>query len=114
VWLQLLLSSVCPQFQPAAADLPAVVAAVVKHGFKNNSLYVHRDVTVAAPCYGPEEDLTVAGCARPPIVNPANGAMVQTCTSWYLNRSDVMVKCPIQDKCCSDECLELDDQDNYW
>lgn len=46
---------------------------VVEHGFKNASLAVHRDITVARPCSNPSLQ---PGCIVPPTINAVNGARV--------------------------------------
>jgi hypothetical protein len=87
--------------------------AVLQHGFKNSSLMVHNDITVATMCVGYNGVPKVpAGtyCEAPPLVNPATGTRMMDCATWYTNRTSVMVNCPTQPNCCrDDDCFDWND-----
>lgn len=92
--------------------LNPVLPAVVQYGFKNTSLRVHNDITVATWCKGYDGSVKVpAGtyCEAPPLINPSTGTRMQDCSTWYTNRTSVMVNCPIQPNCCRDaDCFNID------
>lgn len=71
---------------------------------------VHRHITVATQCGtrsgdGRVQHPVTEQCVSPPLINPANGANVMDCSSWYTNTSAEMVSCANVQKaylCCLD------------
>jgi hypothetical protein len=90
----------------------SVLYAVMQYGFKNTSIKVHNDITVATSCIGYNQaPIVPAGtyCEAPPLINPTSGGRIQDCATWYTNRTSVMVSCPTQPLCCRDaDCFDIE------